>query len=68
MRGDGVQSWGRHVAVAMAVGGAVGLAWGLTQTGDENVFGLSPVIETVIGIGVGLYAGTAVYLVQSVRR
>jgi len=61
------ESWPRHLAVGMAAGGAAGLVWGLTRLGDENVFGLSPVIETAIGIGVGGYAGTAVYLVRRLR-
>jgi hypothetical protein len=62
-------SWKRHVAVGMAVGGAAGLAWGIIEASDgENVFGLSPVIETAIGIGVGGYAGTALYLARSIRR
>ena len=64
---DRPQSWKRHVTVGMVAGGAAGLVWGLTQTGDENVFGLSPVIETAIGVGVGFYAGSAVYLVRSMR-
>jgi hypothetical protein len=62
-------SWKRHVAVGMAVGGAAGLAWGIIEATDgENVFGLSPVIETVIGIGIGGYAGTALYFARSIRR
>ncbi len=53
----------------MAVGGTAGLVWGLTEaSGDANVFGLSPAIETAIGMGAGHYAGTAAYLVRSLRR
>ncbi|HEV3052004.1 MAG TPA: hypothetical protein VGX50_16970 [Longimicrobium sp.] len=56
---------GRYATWGMVIGGAVGLAYGVAQ-GDDT-FGLSPVIEMAIGIGVGFYAGAAMDLVRSVR-
>ena len=56
-------SFVRHVAVGMAVGGTLGFAYGLTGL-DNNALGLSPVIETIIGAGLGGYAGAGVYLVK----
>lgn len=49
----------------MAIGGAAGLAYGLVQ--GDDALGLSPVIETAIGVGVGFYVGTGVDLLRSRR-
>ncbi|MBW3654669.1 MAG: hypothetical protein KY444_01075 [Gemmatimonadetes bacterium] len=56
----------RYLAVGMAIGGTLGFAYGMTQR-DTDAFGLSPVIETAIGAGIGGYAGAALYLMKSTR-
>jgi hypothetical protein len=56
----------RHVTVGVAIGGILGFAYGMTQR-DNDAFGLSPVIETAIGLGVGGFAGTGLFLVKDLR-
>jgi hypothetical protein len=60
------RTFGRYVTVGMAIGGTLGFAYGMTQR-DDNALGLSPVIETIIGGGIGGYAGAALYLMKSTR-
>jgi hypothetical protein len=59
-------SFARHAALGMAIGGVVGFAYGMTER-DNDAFGLSPVIETIIGVGVGGFAGTGLFLVKDLR-
>ncbi len=59
--------WLGYTGWGMGIGGAAGLAYGLTQDDDNEFLDLSPVIETAIGAGIGFYAGTAVFLLRSVR-
>ncbi|HEY0035246.1 MAG TPA: hypothetical protein VGB66_01095 [Longimicrobium sp.] len=63
---DRLVSFARHVALGMAIGGVVGFAYGMTER-DNDAFGLSPVIETVIGVGLGGYAGTGLFLLKDLR-
>lgn len=56
---------GRYATRGMIIGGAAGLVYGLAA-GDDT-FGLSPVIETAIGVGIGFYVGAAIDLVRSLR-
>lgn len=59
--------WNRYSNWGLVIGGAAGLAYGLA-TDDNNAFlDLSPMIETVIGAGIGAVVGTAVFLVKWVR-
>ena len=55
----------RYTYWGMGIGGAGGLAYGLVE-GDDT-FGLSPVIEMVIGAGIGFYVGAAADIVRSLR-
>ena len=59
--------WRWYSTWGVAIGGAVGLAYGLATDDDSAFLDLSPVIEMVIGAGIGFFAGTAVYLVDSAR-
>ncbi|HEX8319212.1 hypothetical protein [Longimicrobium sp.] len=63
---DRLVSFARHAALGMAIGGVVGFAYGMTER-DNDAFGLSPVIETIIGVGVGGFAGTGLFLVKDLR-
>jgi hypothetical protein len=49
-----------------AVGGAAGLTYGLLY-GDNTFIEWSPMIETILGGGIGLLAGGTIDLVQSLR-
>lgn len=62
LRSMAARPFGRYTTWGMVIGGAVGLAYGVAQ--GDDAFGLSPVIETAIGIGIGFYAGAAVDLVR----
>ncbi|HZG42039.1 MAG TPA: hypothetical protein VEY93_03680 [Longimicrobium sp.] len=63
---DRLVSFARHAALGTAIGGVVGFAWGMTNR-DNDAFGLSPTIETIIGVGVGGFAGTGLFLVKDLR-
>lgn len=56
----------RHAWWGLGIGAAAGLAWGLSNE-DQDVFGLSPVLETTIGAGVGFLVGGAVDVVRTLR-
>jgi hypothetical protein len=56
---------GRYAAWGALGGGAIGLAYGLSQ--DDNALGLSPVIEMAIGLGAGFFLGLAVDVVRGLR-
>lgn len=57
---------GRYAKWGMLIGGAAGLGYGLA-TDEGGLFDLSPVLETVIGVGIGLYSGGALDLLHSLR-
>ena len=59
--------WRWYSTWGVAIGGAFGLAYGLATDDDSAFLDLSPVIEMAIGAGIGFFAGTAVYLVDSAR-
>jgi hypothetical protein len=58
-----LRTFDRYILVGMAIGGTVGYGYGMTQR-DNDAFGLSPVLETIVGGGIGGYAGAAVYLMK----
>ena len=50
-----------------AIGGAAGLTYGLLYGEDTVLLDMSPVLETIVGGGIGLLVGATIGLVQSVR-
>lgn len=56
---------GRYAAWGAVAGGAIGLAYGLTE--DDDALGLSPVLEMGIGAGAGFFLGLAVDVVRRLR-
>lgn len=60
------RTFGRYVTIGAAIGATIGLAYGMTQR-DNDALGLSPVLETIVGGGIGGYAGAGVYLMRSTR-
>lgn len=57
---------GTYIWWGGAVGGAAGLTYGLLY-GDNTIIEWSPMIETILGGGIGLLAGATIDLVQSMR-
>lgn len=50
----------------IGIGAVAGLVWGLSNERDD-IFGLSPVLETAIGAGIGFYLGAAADMVRALR-
>jgi len=50
-----------------AIGGAAGLTYGLLYDEDTVLLDMSPILETIVGGGLGLLVGGTIDLVQSIR-